>query len=367
MTGPVFQPGLALAQALYHDAVQPVLDDLFPGLDHCAALLGPGSEVLGYDTVRSTDHDWGPRVLLFLRPADVRRHGQHIIETLEYRLPAAIAGWSTNFSPPLPSRSRVLESADGGLVRHRVEVLDLQTWLIDCLGIDARAALRPVDWLAIPSQRLLEVTAGAVFHDGLDELTAVRRQLAWYPDDVWRYVLVAQWRRIAQQEPLPGRCAEVGDDLGSRVVTASLVRDLMRLALLLNRRYPPYAKWLGRAFAALPDTTDLGRLLTTAVAATAWPAREDALCDAYELLARAQNELGLAATPEPTVRPFYDRPFRVLQADRFADALRDAITDPRVRALPPYAGNVDQLVDTTDVLTNPAHARAVTLALLEPG
>ncbi|HWD74857.1 MAG TPA: DUF4037 domain-containing protein, partial [Solirubrobacteraceae bacterium] len=46
-----------------------------------------------------------------------------------------------------------------------------------------------------------------------------------------------------------GRCAEAGDELGSAVVTARLARDLMRLCLLMRRRYPPYSKWLGTAFA----------------------------------------------------------------------------------------------------------------------
>jgi hypothetical protein len=46
-----------------------------------------------------------------------------------------------------------------------------------------------------------------------------------------------------------GRCAEVGDELGSRVVAARLVREVMHLAFLLEQQYLPYSKWLGTAFA----------------------------------------------------------------------------------------------------------------------
>src|SRR5205807_1350078 len=63
-----FLPGLELCRALYEEAVRPVLDKHFPGLAHSAARIGHGSEVLGFDTVRSTDHDWGPTVQLFVRP-----------------------------------------------------------------------------------------------------------------------------------------------------------------------------------------------------------------------------------------------------------------------------------------------------------
>ncbi|MFD2351975.1 DUF4037 domain-containing protein [Nonomuraea ferruginea] len=123
-----------------------------------------------------------------------------------------------------------------------------------------------LDWLSVPWQRLAEVTQGEVFHDGLPSpaaegvpwqrgpqpggLEAVRGLLRWYPQDVWRYVLACQWRRIAEEEAFVGRCGEVGDELGSAVEGARLVREVMRLALLLRRRYPRTpngwaARWRG--------------------------------------------------------------------------------------------------------------------------
>src|SRR5205814_860732 len=98
--------------------------------------------------------------------------------------------------------------------------------------------------------------------------------LSWYPPDVWRYVLSCQWSRIAEEEAFGGRCAEAGDELGSVVVTARLARDLMRLWLLMHRRYPPYSKWLGSAFAQAPGGGRLGRHLADALAAAGWAARE---------------------------------------------------------------------------------------------
>jgi hypothetical protein len=112
-------------------------------------------------------------------------------------------------------------------------------------GLSAR------EWLMIPTQLLRELTGGAVFHDGLDLLKSYRSTLTWYPDDVWRYALAYQWMRLSQEEPFVGRCGEAGDDLGSAVVAARQVRDLMKLCLLMRRVYPPYSKWLCTAFTTL--------------------------------------------------------------------------------------------------------------------
>jgi hypothetical protein len=149
-------------------------------------------------------------------------------------------------------------TAPGSPERHWVEIAELGDWLAGHLGFDPRLGVTVLDWLSVPAQALAEVTSGAVFYDGLAArpggLIAARAALDWYPDDIWRYVLACQWQRIAQEEAFPGRCAEAGQDLGSAIVTARLVRNLMRLALLMDRRYPPYSKWLGTAFARLPGS-----------------------------------------------------------------------------------------------------------------
>lgn len=205
----------------------------------------------------------------------------------------------------------------------------------------------------MPEQRLRTIACGSVWHDEPGEVTRVKALLKWYPLDLWRYVLQAQWRRIAQEEAFPGRCAEVGDELGSRVVTARLVRELMHLAFLLEQEYVPYSKWLGTAFARLRCAAELQPALEQALAATAWPERERHLTLAYEAVARLQNALQLGQPMPDTVSPFFGRPFNIIHADNFATALERAITDDAIKSLPLHLGNTTQWVDSTDVLSYP--------------
>lgn len=88
--------------------------------------------------------------------------------------------------------------------------------------------------------------------------------------------------------------------------------------------------------------------LSGALAARSWREREQHLSPAYEIAAGMHNDLGLTEPLDVTVRNFHDRPFRVLDAYRFTDALVSTISDPAVRALPPV-GAIDQYVDNTDV------------------
>ncbi|MFD0599886.1 hypothetical protein ACFQZ4_52430 [Catellatospora coxensis] len=97
-----FVAGLQLCRVFYTQAVRPLLDEAYPRLRHAAARVGPGSEVLGFDTARSADHDWGPRLELLLSPADADRHGEQVSQLLARRLPKQTLGWPTHFEPPTP-------------------------------------------------------------------------------------------------------------------------------------------------------------------------------------------------------------------------------------------------------------------------
>ncbi|MFF5207645.1 DUF4037 domain-containing protein [Streptosporangium sp. NPDC000396] len=312
-------------------------------MPHSAALIGAGSEVLAFDTERSTDHDWGPRVVLFVSPELTEQVRSIVVGNL----PEAFGGYPTRFG-----------------VSDGVQVTDVTAWFRERIGFDPLRPPTTLDWLATPWQRLAEVTCGEVFHDGLGTLERARAALRWYPGDLGLYVLACQWRILAQQEAFPGRCGEVGDDLGSAVLTASLARDLMRLVLLMRRRYPPYAKWLGSAFARLSGTAELGEDLSRAVAAGDWRTRESHLGDAYRRVAALHNRLGVGEQLDTATRGFHDRPFQVIGAQRFADALTGAIADPWIRALPPI-GSVDQLSGSTDLLTDPERCRTAMRAVLD--
>jgi len=352
-----FLPGQRLSALLYHQAVAPILARVAPALPHAAALVGTGSDVLGFDTERSTDHHWGPRLTLFLAEADLPGAGPRIDAALRQHLPHTIHGFPTNFGPPDAIGVRLATRSTHGPVAHLIEITSVTAFAQDRLGLAADGAAEPLDWLLCPEQSLLEVTAGVVFHDDLGELTRLRQILAYYPPDLWRYLMAAQWQRIAQQEAFVGRCGEAGDDLGSRLIAAALVRDLMRLCFLFDRRYAPYAKWLGSAFAALPSAPHLQPTLTATLAAADWRERERWLVAAASAAARRHNTLAITPPLDPAPRPFHGRPFQVIAAERFARAIQATIADPLIQRLPADLGGIDQWVDSTEVLTRTARRR----------
>jgi hypothetical protein len=340
-----FVAGADLAERFYQDVIRAAVGPR----THSAALVGTGSDVLGFDTIRSTDHGWGPRMHLFVSEADVAE----VASDVEAALPATFMGWPTRYG------------WDAVPVQSHVVVCELSAWLREHIGLDPREGMTTIDWLATPQQLFLQVTAGRVLHDPAGELAAVRSHLAWYPEEIWLWLLACQWRRLDQEEPFVGRTAEVGDELGSRILAARLARDLVRLCLLLERRYAPYSKWLG-SFSQVDIATTLGPVLRAALAADGFRAREDALMEAFEIVAHRHNDAGITRPVAPEVRRFHGRPFRVIGSSRFVDACIDAMGDNDLRGVP-LVGGIDQIVDSVDVLSHAQRARRlIILDVLSP-
>jgi hypothetical protein len=352
---PEFVKGLELSRLFFDEAVRPVLEESFPALHYAAALLGTGSEVLGFDTEMSSDHGWGPRFDLFLNEEDYTAARESIKETLRQKLPHSFRGYSTSFTEPDLNDHGVQrpEARTSGPVNHKVEITTPRRFILDYLDFRIEREIEPADWLTFPEQKLRTLTRGAVFHDSIG-LEDVRRRFAYYPEDVWLYLLGAAWARVGQEEHLMGRAGMVGDEIGSALVGARLVRDLMRLCFLMEKTYAPYPKWFGTAFMQLNCAPSLSPHLRAALASDTWREREEHLARAYRLVAEKHNALGVTEPLPAEPRDFFGRPFRVIELHGFAKAALARIKDERVQRIAARKpiGGIDLFSDSTDLVSH---------------
>ncbi len=344
-----FIPGLKLSEHFFKEAVQPILTDAFPRLVYSAARLAWGSDVMGVDTPMSMDHGWGPKITLFLDEEDFQVSHDEINLHLANHLPFEVHGFPTHFGEPLQDGGRMEQKTDYP-IHHMVTIATPARFFAENLGVDIHQPLDARTWLTIPQQRLRTVRAGRIYHDGLGTLSGLRQRFHWYPHDMWLYLMANQWQRISQEEAFLGRAGMLGDELGSRLVAARLIQDMMRLAFLMEKQFAPYHKWFGTAFTELDISSVLTPIFNAVLDSQDWKTRESHLNKAYVLLIERHNTLGVTPAVRAEVSSYHQRPFLVANADRLVDALLAQIEDPSVKSLPPRLGSVDQISNNTDVL-----------------
>jgi hypothetical protein len=350
--------GIEISRRFYAEIVSPWLEREFPYLRHAAGLIGYGSELLGFDDAMSRDHNFGARVQIYLAEAEFEAFADRLIGRFVDVAPVTFLDGPTALGD-IPHGAGARYDR-----RHGLEVWTVRHAADHWLALDLDRPLDGPGWLGLAEQRLLAITAGAVFRDDIGELTRLRERLAYLPRDVWLYKLACQWRRISEEQAFVGRTGLVGDELGSRVIAARLVRDLMRLAFLIERRYAPYPKWFGTAYSRLPCAAELSPMLDRILDAPGWKARETALAEAYLAVATLHRDRGLPGDFEPRIGAYFSRPFTVINADEIAAATREAIDDPTLLRLP-VTGSLDQVTDATPLIETPARARAAMRALFD--
>ena len=158
---PFFMPGLELSRRFFYEAVRPLITSAFPTLRYAAALLGQGSEVLGFDNDLSVDHDWGPRVFILLQEKDIGQRDA-IGDLLSQSLPETFAGYPVSFPAPIEPRMRVMSRPLAGPIKHRVIAISVRDFVRVQLGYDLTQPLEAADWLTFPSHVLGELVAGEV-------------------------------------------------------------------------------------------------------------------------------------------------------------------------------------------------------------
>jgi len=348
-----FIKGLELCEGFFFDIAKPILDWHLPDLIYTAGLIGYGSDVLGYDDEVSTDHMWGPRFYLFIKEEDLPRK-PYIMNVFGSELPYTYKGYSVNFSEPDPNDNGVRhpEIKTEGPVSPLIFIQTFEDFLSGYLGTAGLDNLSDADWLSFSEHRLLALTSGRIFTDGLD-LRRSLDKLHFYPEDVRLYLIASNWSLIAEEQAFVRRCFDVGDDLGSSLVCGRIADRLMRLAFLYCGKYAPYSKWFGTAFARLPINDKIKSAIREAVAAADITQREDNIVMAQKLMADLHNAFGLTDYVDVHIETYFERKIKVIYADKIADAVLKRISDAPCGHYP-LIGSLSGAANFTNIFDNPA-------------
>ncbi len=347
---------LELNRAYYRDCVSRILKEHCPWIAerHAAGLIGYGSEVLGNDDELSKRYGWGPRLLLFLTPEDHKAWSEKLREILQAHIPVAFLDQPTRFTqkgPPQPTLD--LNEPVGIAITTCERFIELYLGISD---VDVKA--KPPsskDRLLINEARLLRLTSGEVFHDGIGTLTELREFFDYFPDDVWRHRLAYGWSILGSDITLIGTCASRGDILSSRIATARTVERIITIVFLLNRIYKPgYLKWFHRQFYKLPHlAAEIGPALDKLMTHEDCETVSSLLYPILDKIIAFQSEVAdIPAVDYKRQRPCDDGFFKYW-LEPIADAVRDTIQG-ELRDMRTTIGAVDQWVTEQDLLMVPS-------------
>ena len=351
-----FIHGLDLSERFFFELVKPLLDQFYPSLEYTACRLGHGSDVLGFDTNQSRDHDWGPKfdLLLLENETLIEELERFFTEQLQEKF---ICGYSTQFEPFIEDDGQMTllnVVKPSSTTRHGIRLITMKQFFVDYLNYQIDQIEPTIeDWLTFPSQHLLTIARGRVFHNSPSiNVESIRVQLAYYPSEIWLYLIACTWQRIGQEEHLMGRAGQVDDELGSALIANRLVRDIMRLIFLLEKQYYPYPKWFGTAFRRWTTYgSQFEPILRQIQLANTWQEREQHLTTVYERLAMITKEklAHLNIDIHTEISPFHNRPFQVINGGSIAELIFTRISNTRLRQLPKI-GSIDLFTDSTDAI-----------------
>ena len=346
--------GIDLSERFFYEVVKSVVDIEFPDLRYAAALIGPGSEVLGLDDDISKDHDWGLRLLLFIEESEHDYLSITLNQLFRDRLPYSFLGYSTNWGIN-DDKTMSPELIEEGEVNHRIEIHSVSSYLKKHLGIES-LDLSEKEWLLLPEQKLLEFISGKIFfNNNLNELQTARSRLLYFPDNVWKYKILSQWCRIAEEIAFVGRTRMIGDELGSKLEATRLVRMIIEMAFILKRKYTPYSKWMTTLFMLLPIAKTLHPILTNIINESDGIKREELLCDAYLMILDEQNKLEIAPEIKGRIQSFHNRSQSIINIDEIINELEKVIEEP-LKGLKKI-GSLDQFIDSTPIQSDSEFAK----------
>lgn len=238
--------GIELSERFYTEYGAPMIHEQFAHIEHLIAvgLVGSGSECMGFDDDVSRDHDFEPGFCIFIpNEEEVDLPTQFALERAYSRLPSEFMGHKRNPVSPVGGKRH-------GVIRMN-EFFEAKTG-------KANGKLSLSDWFFVPEQSLIEATDGKVFRDDTGSFSAIRKDLAYMPEDVRLKKLAGELIIMGQAGQYNySRCIMRGEKAAAQLAAAEFVKSAMHAVFLINKRYIPYYKWSFRALSSLPRLSEL--------------------------------------------------------------------------------------------------------------
>lgn len=232
--------GLELAKGYYEDIVRPAIEEKFGDKVERMAfgLVGDGSECYGFDDEISQDHDFGPRVQIWLTNEDFEEFGRELQKfmatvTKEYK------GYKgVNMS----------EYGDG-----REGVFTIGGFFARFIGMD-HVPSSIQEWRMIPEVNLSIATNGEVFYDELGRYTKFRKILQrQFPEELRLKKMAAKCMKMAQSGQYNYvRCMQRGEYVAAWIAASEFMKEACSMVHMLNKSYCPFYKWAHRSLSTLP-------------------------------------------------------------------------------------------------------------------
>jgi len=228
--------GLSLSKSFYSEYFKDIIANEFKDYSHKLAvgLVGRGSDCFGYDDEYSRDHDWGPGFLIWTDKETYAAIGD--------KLQAAYDG--------LPKEYKGYKVAPVVSGHKRRGVFVIEDFYIDLLG---KWPIEKIDYLSIPDYAFATAVNGQIFTDYAGEFTRIRNiLLAGYPKSVLLKKVAETAALFCQNlEYNYERALKRGDVITADIFKAEGLKYALKLAHLLENKYPPHDKWLLRSAESL--------------------------------------------------------------------------------------------------------------------
>lgn len=242
--------GIELAKRFYDEHGAPMLQKEFSNiLPYLAVgLMGSGSECYGYDDRLSQDHDFEPAFCIFVPDeAVVSSRDVFLLERAYEKLPREYLGFS---------RNRV--SAVGG---NRHGVIKTADFFESKVG-SRNGVLSVGQWFTTPEYLLCEATNGEIFEDRYGEVSKIRQNLCYYPQDIRLKKMAGNLLLMGQAGQYNyNRCILRKDCAAAQLAVFEFVKAAINVIFLLNKKYMPYYKWQFCALRELPILSTLANEL----------------------------------------------------------------------------------------------------------